>query len=924
MNNKDLLSQIKKLKKSNQQLKKENSGLKSVLNSINHAIIYTDLEGVIVYMNKAAENLTGYTKEISRGKYLDSIFKFINNHNEKPVINLIDEIIKEKKIEKNTNEGILISKNGDKNLIRISGSKINYNQNKNKSILIEFRKSKNKYINQRKLHKYGKRYRQIFNKANDAIYIHNLTDQGMPGNFIEVNPKACEMLGYSKKEFGKMTPLDIDPTDSGARLPGIMQNLLKKGHHTFEMKHRTKNKKIIPVEISSHLFSLNNKKLILSIARDISKRKQAENKLRISQERLSVIYESSPVSITLSSFDTGKFVKVNPAFTEITGWKREEAIDKTAFELGIWGEQPEKRREKLLNKLKNNNSVKDLKLRFYDRHKNEIIGLISAKIVYVSGKKFILSIVIDITDKKRSEKKCQYIWEEAKDGMLLTNNKGKVIKVNQALCKMVELNRQELEGNPFTAFYKNNKTEILEQYITRFQNKNIPKKMEKKVRLHNGQFRWFEIVNSVLDIPGNPKQVLGIFRDITKRKKMINRIRLTNRELASINNLALEINNTLNLNKVLNTALKEIISILDADGGIIYTSKGNEEKYLPRMHINISQSIIEEINYITKDHFIAGQIIKNGRPKVVQNLSQHTENVPATALEEGWRSYAGIPIIIDKEIIGAISIVDHELGHFDYLDINILIRIGLIVGMAIKNARLHIGLKDIIKEQQKKEKQLHSLITHITGLEENYRKKAARKIHDEIGQKLTALSFNLTNLKQNIENKECQLRINDSINLLKDTLKDTNNILKELTPQILYEQGLYKSILWYIEQVKYRTNLIVNFEGEELSQKLSDNFRINIYRIFQEILHNITKHANAKKVEIYLKENNDHLSLEVKDDGIGFEPEKIKQKENLKNFGIRGMQERINSLGGTLKINSSPGMGTQVNIKIKLNKSIVI
>ena len=308
----------------------------------------------------------------------------------------------------------------------------------------------------------------------------------------------------------------------------------------------------------------------------------------------------------------------------------------------------------------------------------------------------------------------------------------------------------------------------------------------------------------------------------------------------------------------------------------------------------------------------------------MQNLSQHAENVPATALEEGWKSYAGIPIIIDKEIIGAISIVDNELGHFDYLDINILIRIGLIVGMAIKNARLHIGLKDIIKEQQKKEKQLHSLLTHITGLEENYRKKAARKIHDEIGQKLTALSFNLTDLKQNIENKECKLRINDSINLLKDTLKDTNNILKELTPQILYEQGLYKSILWYIEQFKDRTNLIVNFEGEELSQKLSDNFKINIYRIFQEILQNIIKHASAKKVEIYLKENNDHLSLEVKDDGTGFEPEKIKQKENLNNFGIRGMRERINSLGGTLKINSSPGMGTQVNIKIKLNKSIVI
>ncbi len=124
------------------------------------------------------------------------------------------------------------------------------------------------------------KFRELFSNANDAIYLWELREDGMPGKCIEANDIACRISGYTKDELLTMTPENIDAEESVSKIPEIMTELLDKGHTTFEMIHRTKDDRKIPVEISSHIYSFEGEKVILSISRDITERKKLEEELQ--------------------------------------------------------------------------------------------------------------------------------------------------------------------------------------------------------------------------------------------------------------------------------------------------------------------------------------------------------------------------------------------------------------------------------------------------------------------------------------------------------------------------------------------------------------------------------------------------------------------------------------------------------------------
>jgi two-component system sensor histidine kinase UhpB len=124
------------------------------------------------------------------------------------------------------------------------------------------------------------KYKMLFNNANDAVFVTQLSDEKTYGDFIEVNEVACEKLGYSKEEFLQLSPSAIVAPKSIVDFNFNMNRLMEEGHIIYDLVHRAKDRKLIPVEINAHLFQYNNKPTVLSIARDITERKQAEEKLR--------------------------------------------------------------------------------------------------------------------------------------------------------------------------------------------------------------------------------------------------------------------------------------------------------------------------------------------------------------------------------------------------------------------------------------------------------------------------------------------------------------------------------------------------------------------------------------------------------------------------------------------------------------------
>ena len=176
------------------------------------------------------------------------------------------------------------------------------------------------------------KFRQVFQNANDAIYLLEINKNGKPGSFLEVNDRACEMLGYTREELLEMGLKEIDAKEEASKVDRILEKLYGKRHITFESTHVSKSGHYIPVEISSHFFNLNGKKVVLSIARDITDRKLAEKALKESQEKLGSVINHAPVVIWAID-KNGKFTFSDGRGLQKLGLKPGEVVGKSVFEI---------------------------------------------------------------------------------------------------------------------------------------------------------------------------------------------------------------------------------------------------------------------------------------------------------------------------------------------------------------------------------------------------------------------------------------------------------------------------------------------------------------------------------------------------------------------------------------------------------------
>jgi len=167
-------------------------------------------------------------------------------------------------------------------------------------------------------------FREVFNNANDAVFLLERTPEG-PGTYLLVNDTAVRMLGYSREELLKMSPRDIVPEDIAKKImPSVIKKLQNEGHATFESAHRRKDGSIYPIEVSTHTFHYKGKDVDLSIVRDITVRKRAEETIRQSEEKFRLVVENDPDAIFIQT--QGQFAYVNPAACRLFGAKSADLL----------------------------------------------------------------------------------------------------------------------------------------------------------------------------------------------------------------------------------------------------------------------------------------------------------------------------------------------------------------------------------------------------------------------------------------------------------------------------------------------------------------------------------------------------------------------------------------------------------------------
>ena len=223
--------------------------------------------------------------------------------------------------------------------------------------------------------------------------------------------------------------------------------------------------------------------------------------------------------------------------------------------------------------------------------------------------------------------------------------------------------------------------------------------------------------------------------------------------------------------------------------------------------------------------------------------------------------------------------------------------------------------KQAERELEESGVKLRELTAHLQSIREEERSRIAREIHDELGQVLTALSLDVRWLQKRLpaEPGELHEKTRSMAELITATVNSISRICSELRPAILDDVGLSAAIEWQSEEFASRTGIACNIQTEPPEIKLSKELSVAIFRIFQETLTNIVRHAQASEVEVWLRLTPNDFSMRVSDDGIGME---VTGPQKMNSFGLLGVKERVREFGGELTLSTGDKGGACLDIVI--------
>jgi len=287
------------------------------------------------------------------------------------------------------------------------------------------------------------------------------------------------------------------------------------------------------------------------------------------------------------------------------------------------------------------------------------------------------------------------------------------------------------------------------------------------------------------------------------------------------------------------------------------------------------------------------------------------------ALMLARRMHPEVPFICVSGTIGedmAVELI--QLGASDYILKDRPSRLSVAIERAFRVAELEKSREKAELEMKNMKESLEMLYRRLNEIRENERASISREIHDHLGQSLTALKIDIQHLQDKMpHDSEESLKLESMIRLTTGMITDVQRIAAELRPPILDDLGLVSAMEWYIKEFGERTGIKCRHRLDYL-QFADKEKNLTLYRILQEALTNVSRHASAKTVWVELIVRDRRAVMAVRDDGIGFDETRIRSNKSL---GLLGIRERLKQTGGNLDIKSAPGKGTRLSVTISID-----
>ena len=235
-----------------------------------------------------------------------------------------------------------------------------------------------------------------------------------------------------------------------------------------------------------------------------------------------------------------------------------------------------------------------------------------------------------------------------------------------------------------------------------------------------------------------------------------------------------------------------------------------------------------------------------------------------------------------------------------------------------------LELKSLYSRLQERERWREELLRKVISAQEDERKRLARELHDETSQTLSALAMKIETALAAAPPGPARERLVEARALTVRTLEELHRLIFDLRPSVLDDLGLLSAIRWYAERHLEPLGIIVQFEASGFERRLRpEELETALFRVAQEAITNIAKHAGAETVLIQCLERDDRVIIEIEDDGKGFAPASLPPPAaRERGLGLMGMRERVELFGGTIEVDSAPGQGTRVSVSVPLREVV--
>lgn len=358
-----------------------------------------------------------------------------------------------------------------------------------------------------------------------------------------------------------------------------------------------------------------------------------------------------------------------------------------------------------------------------------------------------------------------------------------------------------------------------------------------------------------------------------------------------------------NLDALLHRILEITSEMFGATLGVVLLKDAEQQVLRVQAQVGFGEDLDDPSLAIAMGQGFAGTIAESGEPGILPDLSA-SHGVINSHVHGRAKSLWGVPLKVSDQVIGVLMI--GFLRPYDWLptERELLKAIADRSALAIDRA----GMTDALRER---EIRIAELSGHLLRAQEEERKRISRELHDETGQALMVIRLYLGMLESTVGTRSARTKIRETLAVVDRTIEGIRRIIGRLSPLVLQELGLIAAVrkeakdLAKSTGVKARVNVASDFG------RLPAALETAIYRVVQEALHNVAKHASATNATIDMARDGECVRLIIEDDGVGIT---VKPNPARQTFGVAGMRERIATLGGKMKITSSRGKGTRIEV----------